>query len=313
MIRTLPRAASDRPRLHAFGARKSRLRRKEGRAGLLLAGPGALHVLIWVGLPMVVALVLSFTRYDIPAPPEFIGVDNYVEAFTSRSFQRAVLNTLFLTIVAVPTAMIIALVIAVLLNQGMRWQGFFRTAVFLPHITATVAVAVLWLWIFNPDHTGLLNRIIGTIGLGPVSWLGSTEWAMPSVIVMYIWQSIGIKMLIYLAALQGLPPEVGEAARLDGANSLERFWYMTVPLLRPATFFVLVISVISSFQVFDQIYILTSGGPANATTVMTYQIYQSAFQASRMGYASAQSIVLFVVLIILAIVSRRIVGGTDAH
>ncbi|CAM3302457.1 carbohydrate ABC transporter permease [Occultella aeris] len=262
---------------------------------------------------MVVALVLSFTRYDIPAPPEFIGVDNYVEAFTSRSFQRAVLNTLFLTIVAVPTAMIIALVIAVLLNQGMRWQGFFRTAVFLPHITATVAVAVLWLWIFNPDHTGLLNRIIGTIGLGPVSWLGSTEWAMPSVIVMYIWQSIGIKMLIYLAALQGLPPEVGEAARLDGANSLERFWYMTVPLLRPATFFVLVISVISSFQVFDQIYILTSGGPANATTVMTYQIYQSAFQASRMGYASAQSIVLFVVLIILAIVSRRIVGGTDAH
>lgn len=279
----------------------------------MLAGPAALHVCLWVGLPLVIALILSFTRYTIPAEPTFIGFDNYVEAFGDSGFRRAVLNTFVLTGVAVPVSMLIALVVAVLLNSGLRWQAFFRTAIFMPHITATVAIAVVWLWIYNPDGTGLLNRVIDLVGLGPVAWLGSTDIALWAVIAMYIWQSIGIKMLIYLAALQGIPVEIDEAARIDGANAVQRFWRITVPLLRPATFFVLIISIIASFQVFDQIYILTSGGPANATTVITYQIYESAFRAARMGYASAQSMVLFIFLIVLSIVSRRLIGGTDAH
>lgn len=270
-------------------------------------------MLIWVGLPLVVALVLSFTRYNIPASPKFNGISNYIETFSHEPFRKAVLNTFVLTGIAVPASMVLALVIAMLLNQGLKGQTFFRTAIFMPHITATVAIAVMWLWIYNPDHTGLLNKFLAVLGFGPVPWLVSTDTALGSVIVMMIWQGISIKMLIYLAALQGLPQDVDEAARIDGANVVQRFWHVTVPLLRPATFFVLVTAIISSFQVFDQIFILTSGGPANATTVITYQIYLSAFEAGRMGYASAQSIVLFAFLIVLAIVSRRVVGGTDAH
>lgn len=289
------------------------LHRSERRAAWLLVAPASLHVLIWVGLPLVVALVLSFTRYNIPASPKFNGISNYIETFSHEPFRKAVLNTFVLTGIAVPASMVLALVIAMLLNQGLKGQTFFRTAIFMPHITATVAIAVMWLWIYNPDHTGLLNKFLAVLGFGPVPWLVSTDTALGSVIVMMIWQGISIKMLIYLAALQGLPQDVDEAARIDGANVVQRFWHVTVPLLRPATFFVLVTAIISSFQVFDQIFILTSGGPANATTVITYQIYLSAFEAGRMGYASAQSIVLFAFLIVLAIVSRRVVGGTDAH
>jgi len=290
-----------------------RLHRKEKRAGWLLVAPASLHIGIWVGLPLVVALILSFTRYDIPGKPSFRGVQNYVEAFGKEAFLKSIVNTFIMTGVAVPASMLIAVVLAVLLNMGLRGQSFFRVAIFMPHITATVAVAVVWLWIYNPDETGLLNKIIGTVGAGPISWLGGYDTAMPSVIAMLIWQGIGIKMLIYLAALQGLPLDVDEAAKIDGANAFQRFWHIKVPLLRPATFFVLVTSIIGSFQVFDQIFILTQGGPANATTVITYQIYLAAFEASRMGYASAMSMILFVFLIILAIVSRKVVGGTDAH
>ncbi|QOR70595.1 sugar ABC transporter permease [Ruania alkalisoli] len=310
---THPQPTRTRSGTPAAKLTRGRLHRKERQAGWLLVAPAGLHVFIWVGLPLIVALILSFTRYELPAKPRFIGFENFVEAFGKESFRTAVLNTFIMTGVAVPVSMTIALCIALLLNQGLKGQGFFRTAVFMPHITATVAVAVVWLWIYNPDSTGLLNKAIEIFGIGPVSWLGYPDLALGSVIVMLIWQGIGIKMLIYLAALQGLPLDLDEAARIDGANVVQRFLHIKVPLLRPATFFVLVTSIIQSFQVFDQIFILTSGGPANATTVITYQIYLSAFEASRMGYASAQSIVLFTFLIFLAIFSRRVVGGTDAH
>ena len=293
--------------------RKGTLLRKERRAGWLLVAPAALHIGLWVGVPLLVAIVLSFTRYDLPRKPTFNGIQNYLDAFGQESFRKAIVNTFIMTGVAVPVSMLLAISIAVLLNMGLRGQAFFRTAVFMPHITATVAIAVVWLWIYNPDAGGLFNRIIGVFNLGPLSWLGSPDLALGSVILVLIWQGIGIKMLIYLAALQGLPTDVVKAAKIDGANAAQRFWHITVPLLRPATFFVLVTSIISSFQVFDQIFILTSGGPANSTTVITYQIYLSAFEASRMGYASAQSVILFLFLIVLAIVSRRVVGGTDAH
>ncbi len=211
----------------------------------------------------------------------------------------------------VPISMFIALVAAVALNQGLKGQGFFRTMIFMPHVTATVAIAMIWLWIYSGDPSGLANRVLGFFGLAPQNWLTNADLALPAVIVVTIWQGIGLKMLIYLAALQGVSKELYEAADVDGASPIQKFFNVTIPMLRPATFFVLVTSIIANFQTFDLVYNLTNGGPANATTVITYQIYVAAFQQFRMGYATAQSVILLLVLVVLTIISRRVVGGTD--
>lgn len=271
-----------------------------------MAAPATLHTLLWIGVPMLIAISLSFTRYDIISAPTFVGLENYFEIAGNSTFWTAVRNTSLLAALTVPVSMLIAMVLAVMLNQAMRGVTLFRTAIFLPQVTATVAIAMIWLWIFIPNETGLLNRVLAVFGLGSHSWLTATTTALGSVALVMIWQGIGLKMLIYLAALQALPHDVYEAASLDGAGALRKFLSITVPLLKPATFFVLVTSLIGTFQAFDLIYVLTSGGPANATTVVTYQIYQSAFDAFRMGLASAQSVVLLVFLVLLTLLSRRV-------
>ncbi len=301
-VRVPPGGSARRTRSGAIRARH--------RAGWLMVAPALLHALIWIGLPVVAALVLSLTSYDVLTPPEFIGLDNYFEAFGDPVFRRAMGNTAVYAFFTVPVAMAIALVIAVMLNTKLRGRAVFRTAIFLPQVTATIAVALVWLWIYEPRN-GLANALLSFFGLSGQNWLSSTSWAMPSVIVVGIWQGIGLKMLIYLAALQGLPRELFEAAAVDGASRLRQFFSITVPLLRPATFFVFVTSVIGAFQSFDQIYILTDGGPANTTTMMTYEIYKSAFREFRMGYACAQSLILFVVLALLTLTNRRLTRSAD--
>lgn len=294
------RAAPTRP---IPGTRTGALRARH-RAGWLMVLPALLHVLLWIGVPVIAALVLSLTDYDVLTPPQFIGLANYVEAFGDPVFRRAMANTAIYAFFTVPVAMAIALVIAVMLNSRIRGRAVFRTAIFLPQVTATIAIALVWLWIYEPRN-GLANALLAFFGLSGQNWLSSTTWAMPSVIVVAIWQGIGLKMLIYLAALQGLPKELYEAAAVDGASRVRQFFSITVPLLGPATFFVFVTSVIGAFQSFDQIYILTDGGPANTTTMMTYEIYKSAFREFRMGYACAQSIILFAVLALLTLANRR--------
>ena len=221
------------------------------------------------------------------------------------------LNTSIYTFFTVPVAMAIALLIALMLNTRLAGRAIFRTAIFIPQVTATIAVALVWLWIYDP-RSGLANAVLSFLGLDGPAWLSSTDWAMPAVIVVGIWQGIGLKMLIYLAALQSLPTDLYEAASVDGASKVRQFFSLTLPLLRPATFFVFVTSVIGAFQSFDQVYILTDGGPANSTTMMTYEIYKSAFREFRMGYACAQSLVLFALLLFLTLLNRRITGGDRA-
>lgn len=286
-------------------------RRSESRWGLLLAAPAALHILIWVGIPVLAAFVLSFTDYDMIERPSFVGVQNYLELLGDTIFWKGVVNNLIMAVVGIPISMLIALVLAVLLNRGLRGEGLFRTLVFLPHVTATVAVAMIWLWIYAPTGNGLANMALSAFGLPEQAWLTNANLALPSVILVTIWQGIGLKMLIYLASLQGIPQELYEAADIDGAGPVQRFFRITVPMLKPATFFVLVTSIIANFQAFDLIYNLTSGGPANATTVVTYEIYQTAFQQFRMGLATAQSVVLLAILVVLTIISRKLVGGAD--
>lgn len=283
----------------------SRARR---RAGMLMVAPAALHALVWIGAPLVCALVLAFTQYDVLTAPAFIGVQNFVDVAQDPVFRRAILNTLVYTVFVVPVGMAIALLIALLLDQKVKGRALFRTAVFIPQVTATIAVALVWLWIYDPRN-GLANAVLGFFGIPAQNWLSSTSLAMPAVIAVGIWQGIGLKMLIYLAALQSLPRELFEAASVDGAGKVRQFFSITLPLLRPATFFVFVTSMISAFQSFDQIYVLTDGGPANTTTMMTYEIYKSAFREFRVGYACAQSIVLFAFLIVLTVINRRFTGG----
>ncbi|MGW1410621.1 carbohydrate ABC transporter permease [Streptomyces sp. NPDC002403] len=286
--------------------------RRRQRAGMLMVAPALLHASLWIGLPVVASVVLAFTKYDVLTAPQFVGLDNFSEMMGDAVFRKSIVNTVVYTFFTVPFGMVLGLLVALALHTGLKARGIFRTAVFLPQVTATVAIALVWLWIYNPGN-GLLNTLLSFLGIDGPAWLSSTSWAMPSVILVGIWQGIGMKMLIYLAALQSLPKELYEAASVDGASKVRQFFSITLPLLKPATFFVLITSMISAFQSFDQIYILTDGGPANSTTMMTYEIYKSAFREFRVGYACAQSLVLFVLLMGFTLVNRRIMGGTRGH
>ncbi|MET4646878.1 ABC-type sugar transport system permease subunit [Streptomyces atratus] len=286
--------------------------RRRRRAGMLMVAPALLHATFWIGLPVVASVVLAFTKYDVLTAPQFVGLDNFRDMLDDAVFRKSIVNTVVYTFFTVPFGMASGLLMALALHTGLRARGIFRTAIFLPQVTATVAIALVWLWIYNPGN-GLLNALLSFLGIDGPAWLSSTTWAMPSVILVGIWQGIGMKMLIYLAALQSLPRELYEAASVDGASKVRQFFSITLPLLKPATFFVLITSMISAFQSFDQIYILTDGGPANSTTMMTYEIYKSAFREFRVGYACAQSLVLFVLLMGFTLVNRRIMGGTRGH
>jgi multiple sugar transport system permease protein len=295
--------------------RGRRLGWERRRAGLLMVAPAVIHLTWWIGIPTVASLVLAFTHYDVLAGTiSWAGLGNFKDIFSDPIWNRSIWHTVVYTFFTVPVAMAIAVVIAVLLNGKLRGRAWYRAAYFLPHITATVAIALVWMWMFEPN-IGLFNAVLQQVGIRGPAWLSDPAWAMPAVIVVSVWKGIGLKMLIYLAALQSIPPELYEAADVDGASGRRKFFAITLPLLRPATFFVFIISLIDSFQVFEQVYVLTpDGGPANATTVMTLEIYRSAFGKFDMSRACAQSLVLFVFLLVLTVISRRLTGkDSDAE
>lgn len=300
--------------LQDHARRPSRGRRSSGRklrrAGWLMVTPALAHTIVWIAIPVVATFVLSFTNYEVFSAPEFIGLDNYVELWNDDVFRKATWNTVIYTFFTVPFSMAVAVVVAVLLNQKIRGRTAFRAAFFLPQVTATVAIAMVWLWMYNPQY-GLLNALMSFLGLPTQAWLANPDWALWAVILVGIWQGIGMKMLIYLAALQNIDHNLYEAASIDGASNVRQFFSITLPMLKPATFFVFVVSIIGAFQVFDQVYVLTDGGPANATTMMTYEVYRAAFQDFRMGLACAQSVVLFAFLLVLTMINRRLTGGDD--
>ncbi|MPZ25008.1 MAG: ABC transporter permease subunit [Micromonosporaceae bacterium] len=275
-----------------------------------MVAPAVAHAAIWIAVPVLATLVLSFTDYRVFAAPRWIGFGNYVEIWHDQVFRKATWNTVVYTFFTVPFSMGIAVVVAVLLNQKLRLRTAYRAAFFLPQVTATVAIAMVWLRIYNPQF-GPLNGVLSFFGVPGRAWLADPDWALWSVIVVGVWQGIGLKMLIYLAALQNVDENLYEAAAIDGASPVRQFFAITLPMLKPATFFVFVVSIIGAFQVFDLVYVLTDGGPANATTMMTYEVYRSAFQDFRMGMACAQSVVLFAFLLFLTIVNRRLTRSDE--
>ncbi|HXF63392.1 MAG TPA: sugar ABC transporter permease [Caldilineaceae bacterium] len=298
-------SSSQRRPLRLPGRRSRRFR--EAALAYLFLLPTLAGLLFFSLGPVVAGFVVSFTNWNILLPPQWVGLDNYRALATLALPRKVFWNTLYYTLLNVPLNMVVALAAALLLNQRLRWVSFYRAIYFLPVVSSTVAASLIWTWLYSPNF-GPINYFLGLIGIQGPAWLGSTTWAMPAVILMSVWKGFGTNMLIFLAGLQGIPQELQEAAMIDGANRWQRFWRVTWPLLTPTTFFVLVVSCIASFQVFEQVYVMTEGGPAYATTVLGLFIYLNAFRYNNMGYAAAVAYVLFALILAVTLAQFKFQG-----
>lgn len=276
-------------------------------AGYLFLLPNILGFLIFVLGPALASLIISFYNWDLFNTPVFVGMGNFVRLLHDGSFWQSFFNTLYFTAVSVPLGVILSLLLAVALNRKLKGLTLFRTLYFLPVVSSMVAIALLWRWMYDTDY-GVINSILAFVHLPTVNWLGSTKWSMPAIILMSVWQQLGYNMVLFLGGLQGIPDSYYEAAKIDGANSYHLLRYITVPLLSPTTFFVVVMSLINSFQIFDQAYVMTAGGPADSTLTMVYYLYRNGFQYYKMGYASAVAWVLFLIILIFTIIQWKYQG-----
>ncbi len=280
---------------------------KQNLEGYLYISPWLIGFVFLTAGPILISLYMSFTRWSLLSPPQWIGFDNYKQVFTDDPLvYKSLWNTAYYVLFSVPTGVLLSLVLALMLNQKLKGISIFRTVYFLPSVTNLVAVSILWMWIFNPEF-GLINRFLDIFHITGPLWLQSEIWSKPALIIMSLW-GIGGGMIINLAALQGIPPELYEAAELDGARRWRKLRHITIPLISPALFFNLVMNMIGSFQVFTQAFVMTAssnqgqeGGPNNSTLFFVLYLYKKAFQQFKMGYASALAWVLFIIILVFTI------------
>jgi multiple sugar transport system permease protein len=287
-------------------------RRKYLALAVLLL-PSLVGMFAFIMLPVLSSLVLSFAEWDLLGEIRWIGLGNYVAALSDPAVLGALRNTLSFIAGYLPSVVVLALGLALLLNRKLKGRIAFRAIYFVPVVTSWVAVSLIWKWLLNPQY-GLVNYGLAAVGIQGPGWLFDPNWAMAGIVLTSVWKDIGFVTVIYLAGLQDIPENLYEAAELDGASPWQRFWTITLPMLAPTTFFVTTISLISSFQVFDQVWIMTGGGPAGATSVMVEQIYKNAFSYYKMGYASAISWVLFALIFVVTLaqnVAQRRLDRTD--
>jgi multiple sugar transport system permease protein len=278
------------------------------RSAYVFLLPGLLIFSVFTLAALLFAFYLTFHRWSIIEPDKpFVGLTNYSDMVHDQRFAESVLNTIYFGGASVPLSMAIGLLLALLLNLPLRFRSVFRTAFYLPVVTPFVVSAILWKWLYNGDH-GLFNYYLlkGHLIDQPLLWLSDKNLAMPAVILMSVWAGVGFSMVVYLAGLQSIPEELYESARLDGAGALRRLRYITIPMLRPTTLFLLVMGIISSLQVFTQIFVMTSGGPVNKTTTMVYYMYLWAFKYYDMGYASTLAFALFAMLLVFTGIQLRL-------
>ncbi|HEV8635522.1 MAG TPA: sugar ABC transporter permease [Chloroflexota bacterium] len=282
--------------------------RRTARAGLGATASAYAYLLpTLVGLALfsagavLASFVMSFAEYDIVTPPVFVGLKNYVDLFSAPIVQTVIKNTFYYTLGYVPLNMVVSLGLALLANQKLRGVTLFRSIFFTPTVTSTVAIAMVFAWLYQPQF-GLINYLLNLVGIRGPMWLSSPQWAMPALIILGVYRSAGYHMVIFLAGLQDIPQELYEAARIDGAGAWARLRHVTLPLISPTTFFVLVMSIIGSFQVFEVTYVLTRGGPAYSTLTLSFYIFQNAFEWFHMGYAAALSYVLFAIIMAVTLV-----------
>ncbi|MFC7625700.1 carbohydrate ABC transporter permease [Microlunatus sp. GCM10028923] len=272
--------------------------------------PAIVVLALVVGIPALTTLGFSFTDVTFLRPTEFVGLRNYLTLIGDPVFGQALWNTLYYTVGVTVPSMALGLGTAMLLNVRYPGRNVFRAILYLPVLVSIAAAAMVWIYLYDPD-LGPINGLLQTVGLPVPRWLQSPSTAMPALIVMGIWRDYGTSMLLYLAGLQNVPEEVREAARIDGAGPVRTFWSVILPLLRPVTFYLVVLTVTGSFQVFGSIYIMTQGGPIGSTSTVVYQIFENAFSYSDFGYSSAMSVVLFVLILVFSIAGARIVNGRE--
>jgi multiple sugar transport system permease protein len=292
-------------RLAAIAPRRRGPRAGEGWWAVLFLAPTLIGLAFLSAGPILASFGISLTDWDLLTPPQFVGLDNFSSLLGDDRFLVALRNTAFYTLLSVPIGMALALGLALALNQPLRGIALIRTAYFLPVVTSATAVGLVWAWIYSPAN-GLLNQVIGAVGLPPQRWISDPFWAMPSIIAMSIWQGLGINVIVFLAGLQAIPQEYYDAAAVDGAARWSRFRHVTLPLLTPSIFFTGILSLIGAFQIFDQVYILARPGkPTEATITLVYFIYESGFKFFRMGPAAAASWILFLIVAVLSVIYFR--------
>lgn len=301
-------ATHPRPKLLETSGRLAWFRRasvREALAAVCFLLPGFIPFLVFAVLPIVGGFSLSLVDWNLVQPWSFVGLENFRTLFTDGEFWNALRVSGLFTLGVVPTGMVLALGLAVLLNGNRRGMVIYRTLYFLPVVTATVAISMVWRWLLAGD-LGLVNTLLGYVGIDGPDWLGDKRWALPAVIVTSVWKGVGYSMVLFLAGLQNIPQDYYDAAKIDGANAWRRFRDVTLPLLSPTTFFVLVVSTISSLQVFDQVFVMTDGGPYRSTVTASFFIYEAGFQLLDMGYASAAACILFVVIFVASIIQWKL-------
>jgi multiple sugar transport system permease protein len=312
-------AVAPAPKRTKKDVRETRVRRffwriwRERSAYLFLA-PGVILFSVFTLAALVFAIYLTFHRWSIIEDEKpYVGLTNYQDMIHDERFVSSVLNTAYFTGASIPLTMSLGLLLALLLNQPIRFRAIFRTAYYLPVITPFIVSAILWKWLYNGDF-GLFNYYLLKAHIidQPLLWLSSKDLAMPSIVLMSVWSGVGFSMVVYLAGLQAIPEELYESARLDGAGVLARIRYITLPMLRPTTLFLLVLGIIGSLQVFTQIFVMTSGGPVNKTTTMVYYMYLWAFKYYDMGYASTLAFALFAMLLVFTAFQLKLFRQADA-
>lgn len=274
---------------------------------LALAGPNLLLLAVFTYKPLLESFRFSTLQWNIgSARARFVGLGNYIEFFTSPKTLQVLGTTAVFTVGTVGGAIVIGLALALLLNRKLAGRGIARTVAFAPYVLSGIAVGILWLYIFDPRY-GLLKTVLGWFGIGSPDWYNASPWALIMIIIVYLWKHVGYVALIYLAGLQAIPQDLYDAAALDGASSSRTLRSITLPLLGPSTFFLLITTMLSSLQSFDLIHAMTQGGPLGSTTTLMYQIYQESFVSGRAGYASAVATILFVILLIITVVQLKFV------
>lgn len=276
----------------------------------ILLFPNLLIFLIFTVFPVVATFGISFTSWDLLGSMEWVGLENYLTLFRDKTFLKVTGNTFYFTVVSVPLCLIISFFMAVLLDSKIKLLKLWRAIYFLPVISSMVVVAIVWNWLYNPQF-GLVNYFLGLIGIEGPAWLSDTTWAMPAVIITNIWKNMGYNMMLFLAGLQSISSSYYEAAELDGANFWQKIRYITFPMISFTTLFVIITSVIGSFQVFDLVMMMTDGGPARSTSVMVHYLYQNAFSYFKMGYACSQAVVLTLIVLILTLLQFKFVKVND--